>query len=479
MFVGRESELEDLVRLWRKSTASLVTCRGRRRIGKSTLIEEFAARSKARFLKIEGKAPESGMTNRIQLTSFIDQLRRQTKTSVESVSCWAEAFAALDAELDERKTVLLLDEISWMGKYDVGFPGELKIAWDNLLKKHDRLIVFLCGSVSTWISKNILNNTGFVGRASLNLVVRELPLDACVKFWGRRAARVATREILDVLSVTGGIPRYLEEVDPSLSADENIRRMCFLPESLLRDDFSKIFNVVFGEAAIMKRKILETLAEGALTVSELAEALGVERSGGLSNHLDDLIVAGFVAEDAGLSPDTGKPIKQTRYRVSDNYTRFFLRYIQPNAQTIDSGSFRFNALESLRGWDSLMGLQFENLVLGNLTRILKPLGFDRTLLKSAAPYRQTATKRRKGCQIDLLLQAERKVCVVEIKRKALIGREVEDEVDAKISALPVSRGVSVRTALVYEGELAKSVEADGYFDALVPIEMLMRPSGCP
>ena len=137
MFVGRESELEDLVRLWRKSTASLVTCRGRRRIGKSTLIEEFAARSKARFLKIEGKAPESGMTNRIQLTSFIDQLRRQTKTSVESVSCWAEAFAALDAELDERKTVLLLDEISWMGKYDVGFPGELKIAWDNLLKKHD------------------------------------------------------------------------------------------------------------------------------------------------------------------------------------------------------------------------------------------------------------------------------------------------------------------------------------------------------
>ena len=72
----------------------------------------------------------------------------------------------------------MLDEISWMGKYDVGFPGELKIAWDNLFKKHDRTIVFLCGSVSTWIAKNILNNTGFVGRASCNFVVRELPLDA-------------------------------------------------------------------------------------------------------------------------------------------------------------------------------------------------------------------------------------------------------------------------------------------------------------
>ena len=474
MFVGREEDLAEMAGLWRKRVASLVTCRGRRRIGKSTLIEEFARRSGARFIKLEGKAPEPGMSNRIQLATFAEQLRRQTRTPVRSLASWAEAFAALDAELDARKTVVLLDEISWMGRYDVGFPGELKIAWDNLFKKHDRTIVFLCGSVSTWIAKNILNNTGFVGRASCNLVVRELPLDSCVKFWGRKAARVAARDIVDVLSVTGGVPRYLEEVDPSLSADENIRRMCFLPQALLRDDFTKIFNVVFGENAVTKRLILERLSERPLTLSELAEALGVERSGTLSDHLDDLEVAGFVAEDAGLVPGTDRPSRQMRYRVCDNYTRFFLRYIQPNARTIDSGSFRFNALEALRGWETTLGLQFENLVIANLPRLLPALGMGNVLLKSASPYRQAATKRRRGCQIDLLLQSDRKVCVVEIKRRTTIGREVEQEVESKVRALALPPNVSVRTALVYEGALAKSVEADGYFDALVPIESLMR-----
>ena len=474
MFVGRESDLADLDGLWRKKVASLVTCRGRRRIGKSTLIEEFARRSGARFIKLEGKAPEPGMSNKMQLATFLEQLRRQTKTPVRTLANWSEAFAALDVELDARKTVVLLDEISWMGRYDIGFPGELKIAWDNLFKKHERAIFFLCGSVSTWIAKNILNNTGFVGRASCNLVVRELPLDACVKFWGRRAARTATRDIVDVLSVTGGVPRYLEEIDPSLSADENIRRMCFLPQALLRDDFTKIFNVVFGENAMTKRTILERLSERPLTVSELAEALGVERSGTLSDHLEDLEVAGFVAEDAGLVPGTDRPSRQMRYRVCDNYTRFFLRYIQPNARTIDNGSFRFNALETLKGWDTTLGLQFENLVIANLPRLLKALGMENVLLKSASPYRQLSTKRRKGCQIDLLLQSDRKVCVVEIKRRAVIGREVVQEVESKVRALSLPSSVSVRTALVYDGALAKSVEADGYFDALVPVESLMK-----
>lgn len=120
-----------------------------------------------------------------------------------------------------------------------------------------------------------------------------------------------------------------------------------------------------------------------------------------------------------------------------------------------------------------MGLQFENLVLANVPSLLPLLGLERTLLKSAAPFRQTATKRHRGCQIDLLLQADRKVCIVEMKRKGEIGREIEDEVEAKAEALALPRGISVRTALVYEGHLAPGVEADGYFDAIVPIERLL------
>ena len=473
MFFGREEEMATLESLWRKGTASLVTCRGRRRIGKSTLIEEFARRSGARFLKIEGVAPGRGVNNKVQLRSFREQLARQTKRRFAALSSWAEAFAELDQCLGSGKTVLLLDEISWMGKYDAAFPGELKIAWDNLFKKHARLVVFLCGSVSTWISKNILNNTGFVGRASANMVVGELPLDICLKFWGRKAARTSVRDIFDVLSVTGCVPRYLEELDPSLSADENIRRMCFTPDAMLRDDFQKIFNAVFGGEAVTKRRILETLAEAPATLSEICAALGVGRSGNISDHLDDLSVAGFISGDPGIDPSTGAESKHCRYRLRDNYTRFFLKYIRPNGRTIDAGAFRFNGIESLNGWDAMMGLQFENLILANLASLLPMLGMERTLLKSAAPFRQTATKRHAGCQIDLLLQAERKICVVEIKRRKEIGLEIIGEVEAKVKALSLPRDISVRTALVYDGRLAPSVEADGYFDAIIPAERLL------
>ena len=474
MFYGREPDVESLNALWRKKTASLVTCRGRRRIGKSTLIEEFAKRSEARFLKLEGIAPDKGINNRSQLDTFRFQLIRQTKGDFDVFSAWGEAFAALDSCLDNRKTVLLLDEISWMGKYDASFPGELKMAWDNLFKKHDRLVMVLCGSVSTWISKNILNNTGFVGRASLNMVVKELPLDACLGFWGRKAQKTSTRDIIDVLSVTGGVPRYLEEIDPSLSADENIRRMCFSPDALLRDDFSKIFNIVFGDNAVMKRKILESLDGAPLTLSEICAEIGIERSGSISDHIEDLSVAGFVTGDPGIVPSTGNEGRLRRYRLCDNYTRFYLKYIAPNGKTIDNGSFRFNTLDAFKNWDVVMGLQFENLVLSNLQGLLPLLGMDKVLLKSAAPFRQKATKRKKGCQIDLLLQSDRKICVVEIKRKKEIGREIADEVEAKVKALDIPSDVSVRTALVYEGHLAPVVEAEGYFDAIVPVERLLR-----
>ena len=282
-----------------------------------------------------------------------------------------------------------------------------------------------------------------------------------------------------MLSVTGGVPRYLEEIDPALSAGENIRRLCFLPKAILRDDFSNIFNSVFGANALSKKRILDALSGAPLSLSEIAAAIGVERGGVISGHLSELETAGFVSRDEGLNPATGRVAKCVRYRISDNYTRFYLRYIRPNERVIDKGAFKFAGVEALPGWDAILGLQFENLVANNLSAILPRLGLDRVLLKSAAPWRQAATSRRKGCQIDLLLQSERGVCVVEIKRRKEIGREVADEVAAKIRALGLPRSVSVRTALVYDGRISPRVEAEGFFDSIIPVSDLLggeRPS---
>ena len=474
MFYGREEDLSELERLWHKSVPSLVTCRGRRRVGKSTLIEEFASRSEARFLEIEGLPPESNQTNEDQLNHFAEQLRAQSTWKGENPKGWYEALLALDEVIKDERTVVLLDEISWMGAHDAKFPGILKTSWDRHFKKHQHLVFVLCGSVSTWIQENILNNTGFVGRAALNMVVNELPLKDCLRFWGAAAESVTSREILDVLSVTGGVPRYLEEIDPGVSAVENIQNLCFSPHALLRDDFSKIFNSVFGQNALVKRRIMTALAKSPLSVTELAEATGMEKCGGLTKHLDQLSVAGFVTSDKGLNPLTQKPAKIIRYRIKDNYSRFYLKYIEPNAEMIDRDAFRCRSLDSLPGWDAMMGYQFETLVSNNLPALLPRLGLGRALILSAAPFRQQATRRKKGCQVDLLLQTEGAVCIVEIKRMKDIGTAIEGEIREKSSRLAVKRGISVRTALVYDGALSPRLEASAYIDNIVEFGSLFR-----
>lgn len=474
MFYGREDLLRQLTALLARPGASLVTCRGRRRIGKSTLIEEFARRNNVRFIKLEGLPPSASGNNTKQLAAFIRQLSRQTGSPRLPVATWFDAFSRLDDTLGEERTVVFLDEISWMGKYDGDFPGELKYAWDNRFKKHDKLVMVICGSVSTWITKNILRSKGFVGRPALNLVVTELPPSDCRAFWRRKADKLAATELFDVLSVTGGIPKYLEMIDPKLDAAANIRNLCFTQGGLLRDEFTDIFSDIFEGKHTLKRRILDLLATGPKGTKEISEELDTQNNGHLSDNLEELEIAGFIAKDGGINPLTGEANRLVRYRIADNYTRFYLKCIAPRTELIDKGLFRFDSLEQLPGWDVLMGLQFECLILNNIKEIVPRLGISPTALISAAPYRRRDHSRGKGCQIDLLLQTHKSLWIVEIKRKHEIGAEVIDEVAEKVKKLGIGKGISVRTALVYCGHLSPAVEAEGFFDGLINAEDLLK-----
>lgn len=477
MFIGREEQLEQLKALWRKPVASLVTCRGRRRIGKSTLIEEFARRNRVRFIKIEGVEPQSGVDNETQLKAFARQLAEQAGCEDSPPDSWFSAFARLAKVLNPReKTVLLIDEISWMGKYDAAFPGELKYAWDNRFSKCPKLIMVLCGSVSSWIDKKILKSRGFVGRPSLNLLVPELSMRECAMFWRRGGCRASSTDIIDVLSVVGGVPKYLENIDPAMSADENVKRLCFTPGALLVDEFDEIFNDALDENLGLKKRILSALGDSQKSPTEVAESLGLENNGHLSAYLEELETAGFVARDTGLNPRTGKRSNVVRYRISDNYTRFYIRFIEPNRDLIRKGTFSFVSLAQLPGWESMLGLQFECLVYNNLREVVRRIGLDQTLILSAAPYVQNSTTRTARCQIDLLIQTRRMLYVVEIKRRESVGEWVVTDVEEKISKLNTPRGVSIVPVLVYDGNLSKRVPADGYFGRTISaVELLGLP----
>jgi len=475
MFIGRERDLKDLEALWGRDHGVLVTCRGRRRIGKSTLIEEFAARSADRFICIEGLPPRKGMTDSIQRKWFCEKVAEHSGREAVAAATWSLAFAQLDELLASgRRTVVLLDEISWLGGYNPDFAGYLKEAWDRRFRKHPNLILVLCGSVSAWIAENILDSTGFVGRDSLDIELKELPPAQCQQMLGPAGERMSVREKIDLLSVTGGVPKYLEDVRPELSVDENVRRMCFMPRGILFREFDETFSGVFGRKAKTRGRILRMLMSGPRSAAELSEIDGKTPNGSYARALKDLRMAGYVAGDGGLNPCTGEPLREERFRISDNYTRFYLHYIEPRRQMVEKDLFEFSSLEQLKGLEQMFGLQFENLVLNNLQTLFPMLGLDASLVLSAAPYCQRAASGREGCQIDLMIQTQRMVMVVEIKRRREIGHEVIDEVTEKARRLKFSSDLSLRTALVYDGRLSPSVAADRYFDFIVPAERLFE-----
>ena len=268
---------------------------------------------------------------------------------------------------------------------------------------------------------------------------------------------------------------YLEEIAPTLSADENIRRLCFQRDGTLFNDFEAIFSQVFGDDCDVKRSVLEILAEGPKTCSEIAAALGVGRGGSISESLDVLAESGFVAKDEGYNPETGKPARQSRYRICDNYTRFYLKYIEPYEDDIRAGNFPFSSLSELPGWRTILGFQFENMVVNNARALFPLLHLEGQHILSAAPYAlKSADPGKRGLQIDLLIQTEHTAMLVEVKNRYRIDSAIESEINEKLRRFPKRRTISLRTALVYDGELAPYVAQCGIFDMIIPFSNLLR-----
>ena len=405
-FVGRKEELKALELLLKKKSSSLVVIRGRRRVGKSRLIKEYAS-DKQRWI-FSGLPPVPGITKQRQLDAFSVQISQNLNMPKIQVSEWIEHFAFLGNQAKGQKIVIVLDEISWMGSQDPDFLGQLKTAWDLYFSENPELILILCGSVSSWIEENILKSTGFVGRVSVDMVLEELSIAESEEFWGSQKNRISAYEKFKALSVTGGIPKYLEELIPSQSASDNIHRLCFQSGGLLFREFDQIFSDLFSKKAQTYSKIVKALAGAPLTLDEVCEKLDLEKSGSVSKCLDDLELSGFVQEDHTWNLSTHGESRLKKFRLKDNYLRFYLRYIEPNKDRIDKGLFESKMFMHMPGWESVMGLQFENLVINNLKSLCKILRIDLLDISNAGPFFQRKTHRQKGCQIDLMIQTKQK-----------------------------------------------------------------------
>jgi AAA+ ATPase superfamily predicted ATPase len=470
-FIGRQKELEKLQEFQKKKTASFILIKGRRRIGKSRLIQEFGKKFD-QFFAFAGLPPDKKTTAAHQLQEFSRQIAREFKTGAAQYLDWSDAFWAVGERVQHGKTLLVLDEISWMGSKDPTFLGKIKNCWDAQLKNNSQLIFIICGSASAWIEDNIISNTGFVGRISYTLTLEELSLENCKEFW---PSNISAYEKLKVLAVTGGVPKYLEEIYPQWSAEENIKRLCFTQGGFLVTEFEQMFSGIFLRQSRFYQRILECLTDGAREPSAVAAMLSEQHRGRVSEYLWELEEAGFIRRDYTWSMTTGKDSKLSRYRLSDNYIRFYLKYIAKNQSKIKRNSFEFKTLTSLLGWDAMMGFSFENLVLNNRKILWSKLKISSDEIINENPFFQHKTTRVPGCKIDYMIQTRfNTLYVCEIKfSKHEVGVSIIEEVQRKVASLSIRRGVSCRPVLVHVNGVHADVMDSGYFAEIVDFSELL------
>lgn len=472
MFVGRESELKTLEKCRRQKKSMFIVCSGRRRIGKSRLIQQWG-KSFTAFYEFQGLHPLAGRTERAQLAHFANRLKIYFKRPQMTFNSWIEAFSELDRLLPKRQTLIFFDEISWMGHGSETFTGELKDAWDTIFKKHPHLVLVAAGSVSSWIEKNILQNSNFLGRVSLQMVLDELPLQVIAEFWGQQKNLVSAYDVCKTAAIFGGIPLYLESINPMESPDQNIKRLCFDPSGYLVSEYEKIFSDIFTRRSEIYKRIVLSLSESPANLTQLAKRMKVGKSGSLSKYLEDLVKSGFLSADLTYQ-FSGEVSKHLKYRLKDNYLRFALKYIEPNKSKILEGMYQFSSIQKLPAWNTIVGFQFENLILNNKKAILEKLDLAHEDIISCSPYIQTQTSKNKGgCQIDLLIVTRfHQLYVCEIKFKVSQGSQVLNEVKQKIHLLKRPKHFSVIPVLIYAGDLANNIIASNYFK-LISIDELV------
>lgn len=469
IFVGRTNELNDLERLAKSRRSVMIVIKGRRRIGKSCLVAEFA-RNKV-FLPFAGLSPVDGITAQDQRDAFARQLSFLFHLPPLSFSDWLDGFAHLTRHLEDRKTVILFDEISWMSSKDPTFLPKLKLWWDQISAQKTNLILFLCGSVSSWIENNILKSTAFFGRVSLNMTLEGLSLAESHQFLRAIGVQASAYDIFRVLSITGGVPWYLENIQADQPLDENIKWLCFSPNGLLVQEFDLIFHDLFERRGDIYKKIIVMLAEGMKDYAQIRESLRYAEGGGVAPYLDTLIESGYVTKHQSWSIKTGKLGTKSLFRLSDNYLRFYLKVIAPLKEKIQLNAFQDMPVSAIPGWSSLMGFQIENLLLANRKLIHKSLGIHPQDIIADNPFQQRQTKTQAGVQIDYLIQTATKtlyLCEFKFNRNEL-KQEIIKETQIKVEKLSRPRGFSVCPVLLHMGGVADTVLDARYFYRIIDI----------
>lgn len=395
--VGREREKEIFNTALNSNAAEMIAVTGRRRVGKTFLIRSYFQT----ITDFEITGIHEG-TLKEQLDNFSYQLTEYSNSPLPLArpKNWIAAFRQLSTFLENKKTkrkkVIFIDELPWIATNRSGFMKALEYFWNTWAVKKD-IVVILCGSAATWMLRRIVHNKGGLHNR-ITRQIRLLPfnLHETKLYLETRNIRLDNYQIAQLYMVTGGVPHYLKEVLPGESTVQNIDRICFESQGLLRDEFTKLYASLFDNPE-HHIAIVRTLAQNrmGLTRKQIVEKGNLKDGGSISRILEELEGSGFIMTTQPFA----KRKKETLIRLSDEYSLFYLKFIERKRA---GGKGTWQQLAQSQSWKIWSGYAFENLCLKHISNIKKALGIS-AIYTEAASFYFAGNEDISGFQIDLLI----------------------------------------------------------------------------
>jgi len=316
----------------------------------------------------------------------------------------------LTSLIKKQKKVIFLDEFPWMNTPRSGFLGAFENFWNSWASTQKNLIVILCGSAAAWMIKNVLNNRGgLYNRVTRKIKLLPFSIAETGEFLKERKVNLDQYQVLQLYMVMGGIPQYLKEATPGKSSTQIIDAACFAPSGFLHDEFKNLFHSLFDEAKDHMAVIRALSKKGkGLTRNEIIAATKLNSGGGTTELLEELTESGFIHQYTPFDRTTRDNI----YRLTDEYSLFYLRFID-GAAIKGAGAWETYAATS--SWKSWAGFAFENICIKHEAQIKRALGIGNVHTTSSM-WRYHAKTGEQGAQIDMLIdRADNCINICEMK----------------------------------------------------------------
>lgn len=328
-FVDREAEMDTLLNEYNREGSSLVIMYGRRRVGKTTLITEFIKDKHALFFLASEEAEAQNRNDFKNKTA--DFIGNALLKSAE-VKNWEVIFKMIADTAFEKKPVIVIDEFQYIGKSNPAFPSIFQRIWEELLKTKP-VMVILCGSlISMMESQTLSYNSPLYGRRTAQIRLKQIPF----RFYHQFFPGKSRRELIEMYSVTGGVPKYIELFAEGSDIYQSIES-CILnrsgylydePHFLLQQEVSEVGSYF---------SIIRAIAAGNRKLSAISTVLAIKATS-LTRYLKTLTDLDLLEREVPVTEENPGKSKKGLYKIKDNYIHFWFAFVYPNMSFIESGN---------------------------------------------------------------------------------------------------------------------------------------------